>query len=511
MHGAARRQGGSGRTEGSDVSEQVPGGVDLPTDEEGRRSSSAFGRELAAAALRGVDPTGAQAAERETNWRSGYIDHLRRLTEAGVASPGDARTIAADGLAAVHGRMVVRHPEGDRPITDLRAATPVRDIADAVITGTGEAEQELALPYRGELLTGDRLRRQLDDWASRGVVEPTVAAAIERVLERPDWLRLDGHTVVVMGAGAELAPLRALLRWGATVAALDLPRRSVWDQLLGYATDSAGTLHLPVDAAADRDGLPDLAAHAGLDLIGAVPAAADWVASLDGVPVLGTYAYADGVRHLQVTVAIDALNERVRGARPDAALAYLATPTDAFVVPAEAVAASVAAYEARSRAAKLVARPLRTVSGGRLLKRNYVPDVDPGICDALVPQQGPNYALAKRIQRWRATAARAEGALVSLNVAPSTRTRSVLKNRVLAAAYAGAHRFGIEIFEPATTNVLMAALLVHDLHTGGGPELMHPWQQEANAAVHGGLWRAPYAPRSALGLATVLGVGASRG
>lgn len=493
------------------MSEQVPGGVDLPTDEEGRRSSSAFGREVVAAALRGVDPTGAQAAERETNWRSGYLEHVRRLTEAGVARPEDARTIAADGLAAVHDRMVVRHPDGDRPITALRSAVPAREIADAVVTGTGEVEQELAVPYRGALLTGDRLRRQLDDWATRGVVEPTVIDAVERVLERPDWLRLDGRTVVVMGAGAELAPLRSLLRWGATVAALDLPRRSVWDELLRVASASAGTLHVPVDAGADRDGMPDLAAHAGLDLIGAVPAAADWIAGLDGVPVLGTYAYADGVQHVQVTVAIDALNERIRGTRPDAALAYLATPTDAFVVPAEAVAASVAAYEARSRAAKLVSRPLRTLSGGRLLKRNYAPEVDPGICDALVPQQGPNYALAKRLQRWRATTARAEGALVSLNVAPSTRTRSVVKNRVLAAAYAGAHRFGIEIFEPATTNVLMAALLVHDLHTGGGPDQEHPWQQEAHTAVHGGLWRAPYAPRSALGLATVLGVGASRG
>jgi hypothetical protein len=136
--------------------------------------------------------------------------------------------------------------------------------------------------------------------------------------------------------------------------------------------------------------------------------------------------------------------------------------------------------------------------------------VAPGICDALVAQQGPNYALAKRIQRWRATTAQAAGTTVSLNVAPSTRTRSVVRNRVLAAAYAGAHRFGIEIFDPRTTNALMAALLVHDLHTGGGAAQEQPWQQEAHNAVHGGLWRAPYAPRSALGLAGVIGIGSSR-
>ena len=124
--------------------------------------------------------------------------------------------------------------------------------------------------------------------------------------------------------------------------------------------------------------------------------------------------------------------------------------------------------------------------------------------------QGPNYALAKRIQRWRATAARRDGQLVSFHVAPSTRTRSVVKNRALAAAFAGAHRFGVEVFEPDTANTLMAALLVHDLSTAT-PAHEHPWQDEAYAAVHGGLWRAPYEPRSALGLAAVLGYASARG
>jgi hypothetical protein len=171
----------------------------------------------------------------------------------------------------------------------------------------------------------------------------------------------------------------------------------------------------------------------------------------------------------------------------------------------------VTGYAQRSRAAKLLARPLRTLSAGRLLRRQYLPGADPGIADSLVPQQGPNYALAKRLQRWRAAVARAEGGTVSMNVAPPTRTRSVVKNRALAAAYAGAHRFGVEVFEPATSNVLMAALLVHDLHTGGGPAHEHPWQDEAYAAAHGGLWRTPYAPRSVLGLAAALGVGSARG
>jgi len=180
-----------------------------------------------------------------------------------------------------------------------------------------------------------------------------------------------------------------------------------------------------------------------------------------------------------------------------------------FAVPPEAVAQSARAYAARSAAAKLGRGLLQSFSGGRLLRRAYPPGADPGVCDSLVAQQGPNYALAKRLQRWRATVARESGATVSINVAPPTRTRSVTSNRVLAAAYAGAGRFGVEVFEPATTKALMAALLVHDLHSSG-PPAAHPWLDEAHAAAHGGLWRIAYAPRSALSLAALLGYTAPR-
>ena len=181
-----------------------------------------------------------------------------------------------------------------------------------------------------------------------------------------------------------------------------------------------------------------------------------------------------------------------------------------FAVPAEAVAQSVRAYATRSPAAKLAGRPLRALSGGRLLRRAYLPGADPGINDSLVAQQGPNYALAKRLQRWRATVAREAGAAVSMNVAPPTRTRSVMKNRLLAAAYAGAHRFGVEVFEPATSKVLMAALArPRPAHRRRRPHA-HPWQDEAHAAAHGGLWRIAYAPRSALGLAAAMGYATAR-
>jgi hypothetical protein len=483
-----------------------PTGVVFPAVD-GRRSTSATGRAVVADALQPVDPVGAAAALRETNWRSGYLTHFRRLVEAGLGQPSDAVAVAEAGLASVHERMVWRDPDGKESRLDAALGGVVGSPADLLTTevhsGDAEPDTALTIPYHGRRLAGDDLRRQLDAWVSQGVVEPGLRDAVGAVMDNPDWLRLDGHTVVVLGAAAEMGPLRSLLRWGATVAPVDLPRPELWTRLLEDARSSAGRVLVPA-----TPGSSPLAERAGVDLVEDLPTATGWVCGLQGSLVLGNYVYADGATNVRVSTAVDAMTRIVRMARPDTALSFLATPTDVFAVPGEVVDASTRAYAAR-RTSKVLRVPLRTLSGGRLLRRNYVPGEDPGINDSVVLQQGPNYLLAKRVQRWRATAARASGATVSFKVAPPTRTRSVVKNRALAAAYAGAHRFGVEVFEPGTANTLMAAMLVHDL-TAGSPRHEHPWQDEAHAAAHGGLWRAAYDPRSALGLAALLGAASAR-
>jgi hypothetical protein len=494
-----------------------PAGVVFPASAGGRRSTSALGRAVVADALRQVDPVGAFDAEQDTNWRTGYLVHFRRLVEAGLTSKKAALAVATEGLESLHRRMRVVPDSGAETGLDTLLSAPARrSFATITVPGTGAAESELSLPYHGEPLRGSALLSRLDAWVAGGVIEPSCADAVRTVAAHPEWLRLAGRTVVVLGAGAEVGPLPALLSWGARVIGVDLTSPAIWERVLDTARRSGGTLLVPVARDADEQpGQPGAgdevtARCAGLDLTADVPAVADWLATVDGPLVLGNYVYADGAANVRLAAAVDALTVRLQAARDDAALAFLATPTDVFAVPADAVAQSVHAYATRSRAAKLVGRPLRTLSGGRLLRRAYPPGADPGINDSLVAQQGPNYALAKRLHRWRAVVAREGGATVSMNVAPPTRTRSVVKNRALAAAYSGAHRFGVEVFEPATCKVLMAALLVHDLHTGGGPAHAHPWQSEAHAAAHGGLWRIAYAPRSALGLAALLGYAAPK-
>jgi hypothetical protein len=496
-----------------DPQQNRPQGMAFPAAPDGRRSTSALGRAVVADALRGTDPTGALGAEQETNWRSGYLTHFRRLIEAGLASRDAAMAIASGGLDSLYERMRFAGPDGEElPVSSLRSASPRRSLGTTAVTGQADPETELVLPYRGHQLRGDDLARRLETWVHDGIIEPSCAEAVRTVASHPQWLSLPGRTVAVLGAGSEIGPLPVLLRWGATVAGVDLPRHQLWEGACQHARAGAGTLLVPVRARADSGSASDadVTRDAGLDLTSEVPEAASWLAGLDGPLVLGNYVYADGEANVRVCMAADVLALRLQADADDLALAILATPTDVFAVPAAAVTQSVQAYASRPRVAKLAGRPLRTLSGGRLLRRAYLPGANPGINDSLVAQQGPNYALAKRLQRWRATVARDGGALVSLNVAPPTRTRSVLKNRALAAAYSGAHRFGVEAFEPDTCRVLMAALLVHDLNTGGGPRHGDPWQDEAFGAAHGGLWRIAYAPRSALGLAALLGYGSAR-
>jgi hypothetical protein len=512
-------------------------GVEFPVSADGRRSTSALGRSVVADALRPVDPDGAAAAEHERDWRRGYLRHFRRLIEAGLPSSAAAQTVAREGLGSLYRQMRVVAADQSECGLDEIMKTSATGPAPATVTVTGEAapERELVIPYRDQQLRGDPLLRQLDDWIGRGIIEPSCAESIREVAANPGWLSLPGQHVVVLGAGAEVGPLSVLLSWGVHVVGVDLPGVALWSRVLDNARHSAGTLKVPVAGlprAAGSSGsseagqvpvtgLPgaagsstevglDLAQSAGLDLSADIPTVADWLASLDGPLVLGNYVYADGAANVRVASAVDALTVRLQAARPDLALAFLATPTDVFAVPPEAVAESCRRFAARPMAAKLAG----ATSGGRLFKPGYRPTAGspdgPGINDSFIAQQGPNYALAKRLQRWRATVSRHDGTKVSLNVAPPTKTRSVTKNQALAAAYEGAHHFGVEAFLPATTRALMAALLVYDLCAGDSAPRAQPWQDEAQAAAHGGLWRTPYAPRSALPAAALLGYPASR-
>ncbi len=469
---------------------QARGEIRFP-EVHGRRSTTETCRAIVADAARATDPALAERIDGCRRWRSDYIEFLPELT-ALAAGPEQAQAIASAGLASMRRRLVLAREEHETPLEEgLGENAQAPGFGTGTLAGTAVAAERLEVPYRGELLHGDALRTQLERWAHAGTVERSFAEAVALVAERPEWLSLPGRTAVLVGAGSEIGPLRPLLRWGADVMAIDLPLQHVWERLRQTAQSGAGTLRMPVA----QDGT------AGLDVVAEPAAARDWIAAnLSASPVLGMYGYADGGAHVLLTGAFDAIAGSLKV--PGRALAYLATPTDAYLVPAPTAERARSAYRAR-RLRAVAQAPLKALSRGRLYRPAYAGD-EP-VADALVEQQGPNYAVAKRLQRWRGLTAAAEGETVSFNVAPATWTRSVTKNRILAAAYAGAGTFGIEIFEPATTRTLMAAMLVHDLYAEHSGVRADESLFSAGAA-HGGLWTAAYEPRSALGIAAVAGL-----
>ena len=323
-----------------------------------------MGSGVVADALRQVDPVGALDAERDTNWRTGYVAHFRRLVEAGLATREAALSVTREGLESVHRRMRVVHAGGEETGLDTLLSAPGDGRITAVtVPGTGQAGDGLSLPYRGDRLRGDALLRRLEAWVDSGVIEPSCAEAVRTVAAHPEWLPLPGRTIALLGAGAEVGPLSPLLDWGARVIAVDLPRPPVWERILDAARRSAGTLLVPVvhqpgqGGTAGRSepggGSEAITQRAGLDLMSDIPTVAGWLATLDGPLVLGNYVYADGAANVRLSTAVNALTVRLQAERDDVALAFLATPTDVFAVPAEAVAQSVRAYTSRSRAAKL--------------------------------------------------------------------------------------------------------------------------------------------------------------
>ena len=462
----------------------------------GRRSTTWTTRAVLADAARPADSALAERIDTCGSWRSGYAPLLRSLTTL-AAEPARALAIAHAGLGSMRARLVMDAEPGEVPLEGALDQASVAPLGSGEIRGASAPAEQLEIPYEGRSLRGAELREQLARWVDAGIVEASFAQAVGLVVEHPEWLALPGRKVALIGAGSEIGPLEPLCAWGAQVLALDVPDEAVWSRIQLTARRGAGTVRMPVSA----DGTP------GIDVVADLPAAHAWLTqSLSGErPVLGMYAYADGGAHVLLTGAFDALATDLMEREPSTALAWLATPTDAYVVPDATAERARAAYDAR-RVRRLAQAPLKALSGGRLYRPAYAEAVP--VADALVEQQGPNYAIAKRLQRWRGVAAAAAGRQVSFNVAPATWTRSVTKNKVLAAAYAGAGHFGIEIFEPATTRALMAALLVHDLNRE--PDAAP--QAEAlfsDGAAHGGLWTAAYEARSALGVAALAGLPAT--
>ncbi|MET8429472.1 hypothetical protein [Nocardia sp. NPDC004860] len=467
------------------------------------RIADMFSAAVVADAIRPYDADLAQSVETCRDWRRGYHRVFRGMTALAIGAPEVSIGMAEAGLGAV--RHMLRFTVGrtvaalDTVDVDAEAGATVLETAE--VPGAAPAVKRLEVPWRGLLLAEDALRLRLAEWQTRGILEADFVAAIERVVDHPEWLRLPGFRVTVTGADAELGPLRPLLGWGADVLAVDRPGRVRWERLRAVAKAGAGVMRFPV-----ADGEP------GVDISRSFPALAKWItAHSDARPVLGLYAGLPGAAGVRLAAASDVLAETLLRHHSDAALALLGSPTDTYAVPASVVAA------ARDRLAERGIRGsaqdlLHRVAPHSLYRLNYTrPIFDSeggawGLFDNLPALTGPDYALAQRLPRWRAVLARAAERTVSFTVAPPAWTRSVAREYPWrTAAYRAASRFGIEVFDPATARTLLAAKLVADLFADDEPRNANPEALFAAGAAHGGLWRQPFAPRSLLAPAAISG------
>jgi hypothetical protein len=229
----------------------------------------------------------------------------------------------------------------------------------------------------------------------------------------------------------------------------------------------------------------------------------DWLVDLyPGKPfTVGSYAYLNGALHVQVSLAMDAISRDLCERRTNTSLAYLCTPTDLHLIPKEAHDAALANYKEYSK--RLFCMMMKLLGGKKFLRKN-VRDPAEGTggpfyyVNGISVAQGPNYAMAKRMQHWRAVVARSKGNVVSSNIAPSTSTASVVQNRTFAWAYEGMPYFRpYEIFAPETSKSVMIAILLHDLNnptavSNPKTKLANPNMLFSSGSFHGGVWRCAY-------------------
>lgn len=483
-------------------------------------STSQTGRNIIAAALSEVNAAHAQAVRSEQNWRKHYPLHFKHLVEDGLTSAEAAVKIAEDGLTQAHQTFEFYRDGQKHPLKDVMSL-PAKELHTFQLKGSTQNAPEWYVPYQGKKLQGQQLLDQLQRWEDQGIVESSHANALRACVTHPEWFDLSDRTTVLFGAASEAGPLTWLAKWKANIVAIDLPNPRVWNKIIDTVSEGNATLYAPCTENLAADTAPaHLKEKLGANLLTQIPEIAKWLVQFEQDLDLAAIAYLDGEKHVRVSMAMDAIMHYVSKQKTHTSLMYMCTPTDVYAVPEEVTTASGIKYQQRSRIQRLLSKGVSTLSGRHFFQKNgdkliQLGDRSYGVCDCLVVEQGPNYALAKRIQQWRATLARENGQRVSINIAPSTTTYSVTKNPLLKAAFNGAGLFDVEAFAPETTNAIMAALWIHDLRhpeSVANPEvkLNHPLELMMHGANHGGLWRVAYLARTALPFAALYGFAADK-
>ena len=355
----------------------------------------------------------------------------------------------------------------------------------------GRAGLDPLIPFHGEDYRGAAVAELAGALLQERKITRAAATALSRIAAG-GTIDLRGQKFVIFGAAAEIAPTPLLLAAGASVLWVDLQSP---DDLLHRQPGLAGELVL-------ADGARDILAEPRR-ILAAIRAFA-----ADGDPVhVGMFAYAPGASQEWRLAA--AMNALVSSLDPGivASVSMFVSPTSAAVIQPEDVSGSGTVFAERP----FWQSALRTV--GQLREEAGVQVGDTRVARAIVPIQGVSYQAAQYISKMLAAEVFATRGIgpdggerpvrVSANVAGITKTRS-LNHPVFEAAFLGADRFGVEVFEAGTTRALSGLLVLHDLLHG--PATPGDVRDLFARQVHGGIYSRPYSLYPMIRVAALMGM-----
>ena len=477
-------------------------GVSLPTGHTGSSflhrllsdAVEAFPEALSAAAL----PADPKAFKRD------YGEVLVRFEAARAAS--EQRVEIARLLTRRTAELLVHAGDaGQVPLaTHLRTRAALPGLRSEPATLAPGLVPEV--PFEGRVHRGPEVIELCEQLVARHHMTDAALSAARYIVGRAQAsggkLDLRGERFVLLGAGAELAPTPLLLRAGASVLWVDLsePGTRVTEG------DRGGELWR---------------SDAVTDLLRAPREVAATVARFaqDGPVHIGMFAYAGGAsREFRLGAAMNAI---VASLDPGSvrSIALLVSPTmPANVQPQDAAAAEAKLekrplWQSAFKAIGLLPTPGRLTTDGACVSRS------------IVSIQGVSYQAAQYVGKIAAAESFAVHGIdpasekrrpvtVSANVAGITNTRS-LAHPLFQAAFVGAPKFDVCIYEPATTRALSALLVLADLLNPAAPGAagVQPASPKQKAEgllsqqVHGGIYSLPYALEPAIRVSAVLGMG----
>lgn len=479
--------------------EHAAQGVVLP---EGHTGSSLFHAVLAdATAAFPIVFAGARFPGDAKTFKAHYGSALARFEAARVASEQRVE-IARFIVRRTQEALLFRNAQGAVPLREqLSTRAPAVNLSRMRLGGSPGLD--LTLPFEGKIVRGRELLGVFNQLLEQGhmtqAAHAALSAMVDRFTQAGGTLDLRGQRFVLLGAGAELAPARMLLRAGASVLWVDLadPARALAgeDELSGVLVRSPEARNL-------------------LEQPREIAAAIEQFAA-EGPVHVGMFAYAGGAsQEWRLGAAMHAITASLDPALVRS-VALLVSPTTPSVLTADTLRAA----ELRLERAPKLQRSLAAL--GVLSRPGHHQAFPEGPCVALatVALQGLSYQAAQYISKIAAAETYAiygtrfhddgeRPVAVSANVAGITRTRS-LSHPLFEAAFAGAHHFGVRIFEAATTRALSGLLMLHDLlEPSANAELVPPARAAAlhTRQVHGGIYGLPYVLEGVIRSAAVLGL-----